>query len=392
MRTAACLVSESTTRAVRVGYCIDCFEIGGTELNAVRTLEALDRQRFAVTVFHLRPDGPLRTRYQALGARLIGVPIGPLYSRRTALQAVRFLRLLRSEGIEVVHTHDLYTNVFAAPLARLAGCRVIASRRWLYATPRAGMLALNRWSYRFANRVLTNSAHAARVLVKSERVPAARVVELPNFLEERAFRRLSPEVRTARRATWGVPADAFLVGSVARLAPVKNHPMLLRALVHLAPDVHLVLVGDGPCRSALEQLAQVLGVQGRVHFLGQLVETINLHQFFDVSVLCSHSEGSPNSLIEALAAGCPVIATPVGGVPEVIADQRTGLLVPRDDSLSLAARLSQLRADGALRARLSEAGITCARSKYHENVVIRQLESLYQDLAREAGSRDVWLT
>jgi glycosyltransferase involved in cell wall biosynthesis len=379
-------------RAVRVGYCIDSFDIGGTELNAIRTLEALDRQRFAVTVFHFHATGPLRARYEALGVRLVRLPIGPLYSPRTAVQGVRFLRLLRREGIEVVHTHDLYTNIFAAPWARLAGCRIIASRRWLDATPRAGLLPLNRWSYRFAHRVVANSALAVRLLVSEEGVPATRVVELPNLLEERAFHPLVPEARSARRRSWGVPADAFVVGTVARLAPVKNQAMLLRALPSLADDVHLVLIGDGPSRRELEDLARTLRVVPRVHFVGELLETVNLHQFFDVSVLCSRSEGFPNSIIEALAAGCPVVATPVGGIPEAIVDRHTGLLVPVDEPETLAARVAELRRDAALRARLREAGAAGARTKYHQSVVIAQVEALYQDLARQAGDRGALIT
>jgi glycosyltransferase involved in cell wall biosynthesis len=378
--------------ALRVGYCIDSFDIGGTELNAVRTVEALDRQRFEVTVFHLHETGPLRARYEALGLRLLHLPIGRLYSPRTAGQGVRFLRLVQREGIEVVHTHDLYTNIFAAPWARLAGCRVIASRRWLDASPRPGLLPLNRCSYRFAHRVVVNSSVVARLMIETERVPAARVVELPNFLEERAFHHVAAEERSARRHSWGVPQGAFVIGIVARLAPVKNHAMALRALQRLDEDVHLVLIGAGPSRRALEELARELHVDRRVHFTGQLVEAENLHQFFDVSVLCSRSEGFPNAVIEALAAGCPVVATPVGGVPEVISDRQTGLLVPVDQPDALAASVQELHYDAALRKRLSEAGPQHARGKYHQTLVIARLEALYQDLAREAGKKGAVLT
>ncbi len=379
-------------RPVRVGYCVDSFEIGGTELNAVRTVEALDRGRFQVTVFHLHETGPLRARYEALGLPLLHLPIGRLYSPRTARQGVRFLRLLRLEGIEVVHTHDLYTNIFAAPWARLAGCRVIASRRWLDASPRAGLVPLNRCSYRFAHRVVVNSSVVARLMIDSERVPAARVVELPNFLEERAFHHVAAEERSAWRHSWGVPQGAFVIGTVARLAPVKNHAMVLRALQRLDEDVHLVLIGAGPSRRALEELARELHVDRRVHFTGQLVEAENLHQFFDVSVLCSRSEGFPNAVIEALAAGCPVIATAVGGVPEVISDRQTGLLVPVDQPDALAASVQELRRDAALRKRLSEAGPARVRGKYHQTVVITRLEALYQELARDAGKRGAVLS
>src|SRR3984885_4216402 len=378
--------------ALRVGYCIDSFDIGGTELNAVRTVEALDRRRFQVTVFHLHETGPLRARYEALGLRLLHLPIGRLYSPRTAGQGVRFLRLLRHEGIEVVHTHDLYTNIFAAPWARLAGCRVIASRRWLDASPRAGLLPLNRCSYRFAHRVVVNSSLVARLMIDTERVPAARVVELPNFLEERAFHHVAVEERSARRHSWGVPQGAFVIGIVARLAPVKNHAMMMRALQRLDEDVHLVLIGAGPSRRALEELAGELHVDRRVHFTGQLVEEENLHQFFDVSVLCSRSEGFPNAVIEALTAGCPVVATPVGGLPEVISERQTGLLVPVDQPDALAASVQELRRDAGLRARLCAAGPERVRSHYHQTVVIAQLQALYQSLARIDCKHSVALT
>jgi glycosyltransferase involved in cell wall biosynthesis len=380
------------SRAIRVGYCIDSLDIGGTELNAVRTLEALDRRRFQVTVFHLHETGPLRARYEALGLQLLHLPIGPLYSPRTAVQGVRFLRFLRREGIEVVHTHDIYTNIFAAPWARLAGCRVIASRRWLDATPRAGLVPLNRWSYRCAHRVVANSSLGVRLLIDKERVPPARVLELPNFLEERAFNHVPVEVRSAKRRGWGVPQGAFLIGTVARLVPVKNHALALRALQRLDEDVHLVLIGEGPSRRALEELARQLHVDRRVHFTGQLVETENLHQFFDVSVLCSRSEGFPNAVVEGLAAGCPVVATPVGGVPEVIIERQTGLLVPVDQPDALAASVQELRRDAGLRERLCEAGPACVRSRYHQTVVIAQLEALYQSLACMDGKQSVALT
>ena len=168
--------------------------------------------------------------------------------------------------------------------------------------------------------------------------------------------------------------------------------MVLRALQRLDEDVHLVLIGAGPARRALEDLARELHVDRRVHFTGQLVAAENLHQFFDVSVLCSHSEGFPNAIIEALAAGCPVVATPVGGVPEVVSDRQTGLLVPPDQPEALAAAVRELRRDAGLRKRLSQAGLARVRSTYHQTLVIARLEALYQDLAREAGKRSAVLT
>lgn len=102
------------TPRTRIAYCIDTFAIGGTELNAVRTAEALDPERFELCVIHLQADGPLRARYEKLGVRMVNFPIPNLYSPQTFRQGVRFARLLRDWGADVVHTHDIYTNIFFA--------------------------------------------------------------------------------------------------------------------------------------------------------------------------------------------------------------------------------------------------------------------------------------
>ncbi|MGH8318308.1 MAG: glycosyltransferase [Steroidobacteraceae bacterium] len=377
---------------IRIAYCIDSFEIGGTELNAVRTVEALDLDRFDVTVFHLQKDGPIRSRYEALGVAMVHLPISNLYGPGTAAQGLRFARMLRRHGIRVAHTHDLYTNIFAAPWASVVGgCRVIASRRWAYDVPRLGLIPLNRWSYRFATRVLANSAAVARLLANEERVPLRKIIELPNFLEESAFKRIDPASRQARRREWGVPDGCFVVGSVARLVPVKNHKLLIEAASRLDEDVHIVLVGDGPERPALEQVACDLKIQSRVHFVGQVISPVNLHQFLDVSVLCSLNEGFPNAIIEALAAERPVIATAVGGIPDIIVDGETGFLVPPEDPQTLADRICGLRSDPGLGACLAREGMSRVRARYHESTVIAQLEGLYAKLGAASAAERVSL-
>ena len=367
---------------LRVAFGIDSFDVGGTELNAVRLAEALDPQLVALSICHLQADGPLKSRYQALGLHLEHIRIPNLYSFATLHAASRFASWLRQSNIEVVHTHDLYTNIFAAPAARLgSSAAVIASRRWWYDAPRPGLVTLNRLSNLFAHRVLANSAGVARLLQTEEHVPVGKVLEIPNFLEERAFRLLPEQELKAQRQAWGVPPDAFTVGTVARLAPVKNQEMLLRAVARLGSTVHLVLVGDGPGRQSLEQLAAELGIGQRTHFLGQLVHPVNVHQFFDVSVLCSRSEGFPNAVIEALAVARPVVATRVGGVPDIVADQSTGLLVEVDDIAGLSAAIQRLMDVPELAALLGTNGREKVRCCYHQSRVVAKLTSTYIKMA-----------
>ena len=148
------------------------------------------------------------------------------------------------------------------------------------------------------------------------------------------------------------------------------------------PKARLVLVGDGPSRSSLQQAAAALNVLDRVHFAGELVTPVNLHQFFDVSVLCSLSEGFPNSIIEAMAASRPVIATPVGGVLDVVEEGVTGLLRPSDDPAPMAEAIIRLRADPAFCRRLGEAGRSFVSSRYGQDQVMGMLMATYRSMSR----------
>lgn len=367
---------------IRIAYCIDSFGVGGTELNAVRTAEALDAKRFELCVIHLQKDGPLRSRYKQLGVRMEYFPIQNLYSIGTALQGVRLARFLHCWGADVVQTHDIYTNIFVAPWARLfTRAKILAGRRWLYEAPRPGLVKINRWSNLFAHRILANSKGVADLLSGEEKVPSRKIVEVSNFLDESAFERIDENARSEQRRTWGLPDDAFVVGCVARLSPVKNHGMLLRALANLSSRFHVVLIGDGPSRIELEHLATSLGISSRVHFIGEVLSKINLHQFFDVSALCSNSEGFPNTVIEAMAAGRPVVATAVGGVVDVVKSNSTGILVPPDGVKQLAETLQQFEADPLLCARFGETGQAVVREGFHQNIVIEKLSAIYERLA-----------
>ena len=155
-----------------------------------------------------------------------------------------------------------------------------------------------------------------------------------------------------------------MVGIVARLSPVKDHGTLLRAIASLReqiPALHCVLIGDGPERSAIEGLAESLGIREIVHLAGERSQPPNLHGLFDVSVLCSTSEAFPNSVLEAMAAARPVVATDVGGTPDAIRQGTTGLLVPPSDPSRLAEAILRLHEEPALRTKLGNAGCAAAR-------------------------------
>jgi glycosyltransferase involved in cell wall biosynthesis len=317
--------------------------------------------------------------------------LGNLYGPRAIRRGVGLARFIAAHDIDVVHCHDQYSNVFTTAWARVARAPVvIASRRWWHSLPSHAYQIANRIGFRLADCVLANSPSVAATLADVDGVDASRIAVIPNFVDESAFIPPSDDRRRRELRELGVPDDALVAGIVARLTPVKDHASALRAVASLTPTwprLHLVLFGDGEHRLALEQLAGDLGIAERVHFAGMRSNTRNLHWLADISLLCSLSEGFPNSVVEAMAAARPVIATDVGGNPDAVRDGETGLLVRPCDPRGLAAAIHRLASDADLRLAMGRAGQRRARAQYHRDVVLPAIETLYERLVRDAEAR-----
>lgn len=368
---------------IRLVYYLDTLDYGGTELNAVRTAESLDPARVRLHVVHTHAEGPLLARYRALGVPMRHLPFTSLAGSDYWNQGRALRDMLREWKADVFHSHDLYGNMFGVPWARLAGVpAVIASRRWWDSTPRRSHRLANRWTSRLAHYVTANSAAVGRLVV-AEGIAESRLRVFPNFIEPEAFASEPDGWRRDALAALGVPEGAIVIGTVGRLEPVKDQATLLRAFARLTgagASAHLVLVGDGSARASLEALARELGIKSRTHFAGARPSRPNSHQLFDIAALPSLSEGFPNSLVEAMAAGRAAVATPVGGVTEAITHGESGLLVPVSDPTALAAALQQLVDDPDERARLGAAARVRARLLFDRDAVITSLTEWYCSL------------
>ncbi len=370
---------------IRVVFCIDNMQIGGTELNAVRTAERLDRSRFDLAVACLQnATGPLLARYKEAGVPVFEYPITSLHSPRTLGAGLRFSKMLRDRETDVLHAHDVYSNIFGVPWARFARVRrVIASRRWWTAGQRK-LQPLNRLAYRLSHDVLANSRSVGELL-HQEGVPRDRIKIVWNFVDEDAFIPLEPAQYYDLLAEFDIPDTALIVGSVANLTPLKDHRTLLHAVAKLScrpADMRVILIGDGPCRSELERLAGKLGLTDIVHFAGRRGNQPNLHHLFDVSILSSASEAFPNTVLEGMAAGNPVVASRVGGTADAVIDGKTGYLVPPSDPEAMAAAIDQLLRDPDLRGRFGNAGLRRAREQFGINSALESLEELYESARR----------
>jgi glycosyltransferase involved in cell wall biosynthesis len=324
---------------------------GGGQRQALLLAEAL-RERGHESACAFRAGAPLAAAAAAAGFELL--PFSPRGEWDLAA-ALDLRKRLRAAPPDLVHAHDGHA-VSMALLAARGIAPVVASRRVAFPLPRN---PLARLKLRAVARWLAVSAAAREVLLRAGASPG-RIDVVPSGVRVPRTEVLPPEVlprtprRPALRSRLGVRADSFVVLAAGRLEPVKGQRTFLEACA-LAGDLgntRWVVAGEGPDRSFLERLAQMRGVAERVVFAGHLSELPPHMPEIQVCVLPSFSEALGNVLLEALAAGVPVVASDTGGIPEAITDGVEGLLVPVGDARSMAEAVRRLYLDAALRAEM----------------------------------------
>jgi glycosyltransferase involved in cell wall biosynthesis len=311
-----------------------------------------------------------------------GIPVSALERRPGfhPLLARGIARAARDCGATVLHCHQ-YTPFVYGALSRLArpGLRLVFTEhgRLSDAPASSKRRLVNPWLARAASSIVSVS-HDLKRHMEEEGLPGSRIEVVHNGIEvgPPPSRAAAQSVRTEL----GIPPDAVVVGTVARLDPVKHLQTLLEA-VHLcrqrARPVVALLVGDGPERAGLESAARARGVDGEVHFLGHRDDARRYLPAMDVFVNCSVSEGISLTILEAMAGAVPVVATAVGGTPEIV-DTTVGRLVPSRDAGALAEAIGALCEQPALRASLGEA----ARARVVERFTIEAMVNRYFDLYR----------
>ena len=353
----------------------DSLDVGGAERHVVGLGGAIVRAGYAVTVA-CSIAGPL-----TLPAQQAGLTVRPLLShlvkRRLSLVfAWRLARLVRQERFDLVHAH-MYASAAASALATLATNVPLVLTEHSEARWRTGQARwLSRRIYRRAAHVIAVSNRIRRRLIDEDGVPPTRITVIPNALSPLPAR----DSDLALSVLAGEPAGP-IVGLIARLQPEKGVTYFLEAAARVAqevPEARFVVVGDGPLRHELARLAEQLGIHERVHFLGFQVEAPALVGAFDVLVVPSLSEGTPLVILEAMAAGVPVVASAVGGIPEQITHGREGLLVRPGDSSAFGAAILSLLRNPEWARRLGEAGRQRVADCFSHDRMVRQTEAVYR--------------
>jgi glycosyltransferase involved in cell wall biosynthesis len=361
--------SSSSTRLATIGQVLHGLQVGGAEVLAARLARRLKRDyRFVFICLD---------ELGSLGEELRdeGFPVAVL-NRRPGLDwrcSRRLAEIARCERVDILHAHQ-YTPFFYSAFGRWLGARppVLFTEHGRHHPdyPRRKRMLANRVLIRRRDRVVAVGAAVRQALIQNEGIPPARVEVIYNGIPlERFATKPTGSERAATRAAIGLAPDDFIVIQVARLDYLKDHATAIRTIERVAqgcPRARLILVGDGPERGAIEDLVRQRGLREDVRLLGQRDDVPQLLAASDIVLLTSISEGIPLTLIEAMAAGRPVVSTQVGGVVEVVVDGQTGLLAPAGDDAALAEHVLRLADDSQRREGMGRSGQDRAESLFSE--------------------------
>jgi len=351
---------------------------GGAQESYTGLLLGLDRRRYEVRALSLSAGSAVQR------LRGLGVAVEVIDQADDAAAVRELAAWLRREEIDLLHAHMYRAEVVGTRAAVAAGTPVIvATVHSSRVRPAADVRALASLTPSMDRLIVPSGAIERKV--RAEGRGAARFAIIPNGVD---LSRFATPTRCAFRREFRIPPDAPLVGVVARLESEKGHRYLVEAwpaVLAGVPDAWLAVVGEGSELEALRRRARALGVAGRVLFTGRRDDVSALTADLTVAVLPSLREAQGISIMEAMARGVPVVATAVGGIPEVITSGVDGLLVPPADPAALVGAIIGLLGDPGLRQRLGHAGHRTVADRFSIDAMVRRIEHVYDEELARAG-------
>lgn len=386
---------------IRIAVVIEALGRGGAERLLVDTARLLDRSRFSLhvhTLFAVRRDYESALR----GLDIAEVSLGLRGHMNLVSGVLRLRAMLEGGRPDIVHTHLFFASQVGRLAARLVGCPVVSTMHGADYEPTARLgnpgLTLFKQSLLQAGDAVTAAISHARIIAVSQYVAesarrrlgvsGSRVEVIPNAVDTETFCP-DPSRRAEARQALGLGPGSRVLICVGRMTNEKGQDVLIRAMPAVRTRVsgtHLLLVGEGPSRVRYESLAQELGVEENVSFLGVRWDVPNLLRAADVLVMPSLNEGFGLVMVEALASGTPVVASRMGPTPEIVRETETGLLFAPGDPHALADALERLLGNPALCHEMGRRGREDALARFALPQMVRHLERLYETVHAEAVS------
>jgi len=378
----------ATGAQLRVLHVVDRLDLGGTESGILKVIGGLDSDEFTHAVCTARGHSSQFAKERAFSGRIFDAAGSESKSK---FLIYRFAQIVRQYRPHIVHSRN-WGAIEAVFAARFAGAPVVVHSEHGYELDVLKGLPLRRRllrraAYATADAVFTVSLELRDYHARQAGVSPARIDVLANGVDSERFSP-RPEKKLACRVGLGLPENSLIIGTVGRLVPIKAQSLLLQAakeLLNRGFDLCVALAGDGSEFERLRSLASSLSLTGRVHFLGALRNVEDFLKALDVFVLPSVSEGMSNTLLEAMSSGLPVVATRVGGNPELIEDKVSGRLFQVGDVAELAEHLSSLAGDAELRGRLGASARAQILAEFSLGTMLDRYRDLYRRLAARRG-------
>jgi glycosyltransferase involved in cell wall biosynthesis len=370
---------------IRVVHLLHSVAYGGPETIVINCLRTQNKERFDVhLICFAQPNGCERPFVEAARAAGLSMHFIPWDRSKPVLKSARALTdYLREHQIDILHCYNTYAELVGVVAKRRTGVRLITTK-WMWGKldwKRAILQRLERFLVRYFDRVSAQSEFAARLTVQPG-LPLERIEVLLSGSEQ-PLTAFSPDERTREREKLGARPDDIVFLHLARFHAEKAHDVLLRSfrqIVNACPNTRLWLCGVGPGLEAAQSLARELGLESSARFLGFKSDLSRLLPLADIQIHSSHMEGIPLALCSGLAAGLPIVATAVGGVPEIVQHNVNGLLVPPNRPDLLAESALRLADDRALREQFGEAARRFMRERYSLKAAVARLESVYEEM------------
>jgi glycosyltransferase involved in cell wall biosynthesis len=351
--------------------------VGGNERDLAKLARHLDPRRFQVHVASFDPHGERVAELEAASIPILNLPVRSFLNTSVLQGAEVFHDYIRKHRIEIVHAFDATTSIFAVPLARLHAVHAVSSHcffRHLIPQPYHAALRAVDWS---ADRIVVNAEAIKQHLIEDFGVREKRIFVSYNGVETNVF---FPQAEARPEFLQDAPV---VIGSLCVMREEKRLDTLIEAFARVLSRhrrLRLLLVGDGAMREPWMRRSGELGLGEACHFEQTTTDIPRWIRMMDVFVLPSRSEGFPNALLEAMACGCSVVASAVGGIPELVEDGRSGFLFPPGNVEALAERLDALVESPELRRATSAAASLRARERFSMQAAAERMASFYDSL------------
>ena len=350
--------------------------IGGLQQVVVNICKTINRDRFDVFVLCLRALGEFVPEIEAMGIKVFFIP------QKKGTDYFSFLKvakILKDQRIEIIHTHNTQPFVDGTMAALITGVKTIVHTDHARVFPDKIRYMVAEWLMSlFAYKVIGVSDHTAQNLRKYLKISPKKIKTILNGIDPLKYK-IQINIGKVKKDL-GISSNGPIIGTMGRLVMEKGIPYLLKAMQRVIiefPNIQLLIVGDGAIRPYLEKEAVDLGVHPNVIFTGSRLDVPELLNLFDLFALSSISEGLPMVLLEAMAAGCSIVATKVGGIPIAIKNGENGSLVSPKNSEKLASAIIALLKDKPLRDKYVANGHKIFKENYDARIMTKQYEQLY---------------